>query len=159
MAHSYSAGLLLYRRHPHHGGPELLIAHMGGPFWARKDEHAWSIPKGEHPVGEDAFAAARREFAEELGLPAPEVDYVDLGTQRLSSGKQLQIWAGEADFDTDTVVSNTFDLEWPPHSGRIRAFPEIDRAAWVTPDLARVKLVASQAVFVDRLVGGLIDKL
>ena len=149
MARTRSAGLLLFRRRP---DLELLIAHMGGPFWARKDEHAWTIPKGEYQPDEDAFAAARREFAEELGSPAPEVGYLDLGPTRLSSGKQLQIWAGESDFPAESIISNTFDLEWPPHSGRVQAFPEIDRAAWFAPDVARTKLVTSQAVFVDRLL-------
>jgi predicted NUDIX family NTP pyrophosphohydrolase len=153
---SRAAGLLLYRRAP---DLELLIAHMGGPYWARKDDRAWSIPKGEFPPGEDPFAAARREFAEELGRPAPDVDYVELGTVRASGGKEVRVWAGEADFDASDVVSNTFDLEWPPRSGRMQAFPEIDRAAWVTPDVARVKLVAGQVVFVDRLIDELADAL
>jgi predicted NUDIX family NTP pyrophosphohydrolase len=144
-----SAGLLLYRG----GGDrlEVLLGHMGGPFWARKDDGAWSVPKGEFESDEDAFAAARREFAEELGSPAPDVDYVDLGIVRQRAGKTVQVWAGAADFDTSTVVSNTFELEWPPRSGRMQAFPEIDRAAWLDLELARVKLVAGQVVFLDRL--------
>jgi predicted NUDIX family NTP pyrophosphohydrolase len=143
---------LLYR---HRSTIEVLVAHMGGPFWAAKDERAWSIPKGEYEPDEDAFAAACREFAEELGAPAPQLDYTDLGSARLPGGKVLSVWAGEADFDTDHVVSNTFELEWPPRSGRRQAFPEIDRAAWCAPDTARRKLVASQVVFLDRLLAAL----
>jgi predicted NUDIX family NTP pyrophosphohydrolase len=149
MPGKLSAGLLLYRREPR---TEVLIAHMGGPFWARKDERAWSIPKGEYEPTDDAFAAARREFAEELGSPAPEVSYLELGTERLPGGKRLIVWAGESDFDADRIVSNTFELEWPPRSGRVQAFPEVDRAQWFAPDDARTKLVASQVVFVDRLL-------
>ncbi|HZZ95885.1 MAG TPA: NUDIX domain-containing protein [Jatrophihabitantaceae bacterium] len=149
MAAKVSAGLLLYRRTP---SLELLLGHMGGPFWARKDDRAWSIPKGEYPSDEEAFAAARREFAEELGSPPPDVDYLDLGSERLPGGKVLRVWAGESDFDATPIISNSFDLEWPPRSGRMQAFPEIDRARWCTPDLARSKLVASQVVFVDRLL-------
>lgn len=149
MAAKLSAGLLLYRR-TH--GLEFLIAHMGGPFWARKDERAWSIPKGEYDEAEDALDAARREFAEELGAPAPAVDYRDLGEERLPGGKRLTVWAGESDFDAEHISSNTFELQWPPRSGRRQAFPEIDRAAWCEPDVARMKLVASQTVFLDRLI-------
>jgi predicted NUDIX family NTP pyrophosphohydrolase len=149
-----SAGLLLYRSAP---AVEVLIAHMGGPFWALKDERAWSIPKGEYVDGEDALVAAHREFGEELGSPAPDIDYVQLGATRLSSGKQLSVWAGESDFDTAAVHSNTFELVWPPRSGQVQHFPEIDRAAWVTPDLARRKLVASQVVFVERLLAAVSD--
>ncbi|MDQ6851844.1 MAG: NUDIX domain-containing protein [Actinomycetota bacterium] len=149
MAGKLSAGLLLYRRRP---ALEVLIAHMGGPFWARKDDRAWSIPKGEYGADEDPFAAACREFAEELGSPAPDLHYLHLGSDRLPGGKRLTVWAGEADFDTSRVLSNTFDLEWPPKSGRVQAFPEIDSAQWVPPDLARIKLVASQVGFVDRLL-------
>jgi predicted NUDIX family NTP pyrophosphohydrolase len=152
MAARFSAGLLLFRQH---GGLEVLLAHMGGPFWARKDERAWSIPKGEHAPDEDALAAARREFAEELGSAAPDGPYVDLGEERLPGGKRLRVWAVEADLDPSTVVSNTFKLVWPPRSGRIQSFPEIDRAAWFAPEVARVKIVASQAVFLDRLAANL----
>jgi predicted NUDIX family NTP pyrophosphohydrolase len=149
MAARSSAGLLLFRRG---GALEVLLAHMGGPFWARKDERAWSIPKGEYAPDEDAFDAARREFAEELGSPAPDADYLDLGTERLPGGKRLHVWAAEADLDPSTVVSNTFELVWPPRSGRTRSFPEIDRADWFAPDVARSKLVAGQVPFLDRLV-------
>jgi predicted NUDIX family NTP pyrophosphohydrolase len=154
MPRTLSAGLLLYRRTP---ALQLLIAHLGGPFWARKDERAWSIPKGEYLDSEDPFAAAQREFAEELGAPAPALEYLQLGSTRLSSGKHITVWAGESDFDISRVRSNTFELVWPPRSGRLQSFPEIDRAEWVRPDLARSKLVASQVVFVERLVALLSD--
>lgn len=146
-----SAGLLVYRRQP---TLELLIAHLGGPFWSRKDERAWTIPKGLCDEGEDEFAAALREFAEEIGSPAAEGDYLDLGTVKQSS-KHVHIWAVEGDLDVGTVVSNTFDVEWPPRSGQIEAFPEVDRAEWVTPAVARLKLVASQVPFIDRLLAAL----
>jgi predicted NUDIX family NTP pyrophosphohydrolase len=145
-----SGGLLLFRRDP--DGPRLLIAHMGGPFWARKDARAWSIPKGECAEGEDPLAAAYREFAEELGLPAPEGAPVDLGEVRMRSGKRIRAWALAGDLDVDAIVPGTFELEWPPRSGRTQEFPEVDRAAWVDPDTARAKLVAAQSAFVDRLV-------
>jgi predicted NUDIX family NTP pyrophosphohydrolase len=156
VAAKVSAGLLLFRRSR---ALEILLGHMGGPFWARKDDRAWSIPKGEYGPGEDPFVAARREFAEELGSPAPDADYFDLGSARLSGGKVLTVWAGEADFDAARAVSNTFDLEWPPRSGRMQAFPEIDRAAWFAPDVAGAKLVASQVVFVERLTLELVRDL
>lgn len=143
-----SAGILLFRRAP---ALEVLIAHMGGPFWAAKDERAWSIPKGEHDPDEDPLAAAKREFAEELGSPAPDVDYLDLGIARQSGGKTVRAFAAEANFDVATIVSNTFELEWPPRSGRLGTFPEVDRAAWSTIELARGKLVAGQVSFLDRL--------
>ena len=147
----HSSGIVLYRREP---ALEVLVAHLGGPFWVRKDEGAWTFPKGLCDEGEDEFAAALREFAEEIGSPAPASDYVDLGTIK-QSNKYVHLWAGEGGLDVSTVVSNTFDLEWPPRSGQIQAFPEIDRAEWVTPDVARVKLVASQVPFVDRLLAAL----
>jgi predicted NUDIX family NTP pyrophosphohydrolase len=150
-----SAGLLLYRPG---AVVEVLLGHMGGPLWARKDDRAWSIPKGEYEPDEDPFTAARREFAEELGAPAPDVAYLDLGSTRLSSGKVVTVWAGAADFDATTMVSNTFDLEWPPRSGRMQAFPEFDRAAWFAVDTARAKLVASQVVFLDRLSAQLAEQ-
>lgn len=147
----HSAGLLLFRRKP---TLELLVAHLGGPFWTGKDEHAWTFPKGLCNDGEDEFAAALREFAEEIGSPAPEARYLDLGTVQQSS-KHVRIWAAEADLDVSTVVSNTFETEWPPRSGQLQSFPEIDRAEWASPEVARVKLVASQGAFVDRLLAAL----
>jgi predicted NUDIX family NTP pyrophosphohydrolase len=150
-----SGGLLLFRRHP--DGLRLLIAHMGGPFWARKDERAWSVPKGECDPGEDPLDAARREFAEELGLPAPEGDPLDLGEVRMKSGKRIRAWAVEGELDPEAVVPGVFAMEWPPRSGRTQEFPEVDRVAWVDPDTARAKLVQAQAAFVDRLEATLAD--
>jgi predicted NUDIX family NTP pyrophosphohydrolase len=150
-----SGGLLLWRRAPGGDGLELLIAHMGGPFWARKDERAWSIPKGECEPDEDPLAAARREWTEELGLPAPVGEAVDLGEVRNTSGKRVRAWAVEGDLDPEAIVPGTFELQWPPRSGRTQEFPEVDRVAWVDPDTARAKLVAAQAAFVDRLAGAL----
>jgi predicted NUDIX family NTP pyrophosphohydrolase len=147
-----SAGLLLHRRGPD-GGIEVLIGHMGGPFWARKDAGAWSIPKGEHGPDEEPRDVALREFAEELGAPAPVTDLVPLGEVRQAGGKRLTVWAAEGDFDAAGAVSNTFSLEWPPRSGRVQEFPEIDRAAWTPLDEARVKLVKGQVPLLDRLLG------
>ena len=146
-----SAGLLLYRRHPERG-VEVLVGHMGGPFWAGKDAGAWSIPKGEHGADDDPRDAALREFAEEMGSPAPAIDLVPLGEVRQSGGKRLTAWAAEGDFDAAGAVSNTFSLEWPPRSGRVQEFPEIDRAAWLTVEEARAKLVAGQVPLLDRLL-------
>ncbi|GAA4331748.1 NUDIX domain-containing protein [Klenkia terrae] len=141
-----SSGILLFRRAPE---LQVLLGHMGGPFWAKKDEHAWSIPKGEHGPDEDAETAARREFAEETGSPAPE-DLVPLGV--VKGSKTLTVWAAEGDLDAEAVVSNTFTLEWPPRSGRLQEFPEIDRAAWFDLATARTKLVKGQLPFLERLV-------
>jgi predicted NUDIX family NTP pyrophosphohydrolase len=141
--------VLLYRRSG--GGVEVLIGHMGGPFWARKDDAAWSIPKGEHGPDEDPFAVALREFEEETGSPVPASDLVPLGSVRQSGGKVLTVWAAEGDLDADATTSNTFELEWPPRSGRMQEFPEIDRTAWVPLDVARTKLVKGQVPLLDRL--------
>ena len=145
-----SAGLLLYRRRA--AGVEVLVGHMGGPFWARRDAGAWSIPKGEHGPDEEPRDVALREFAEELGSPAPVADLVPLGEVRQSGGKRLTAWAAEGDLDAAAAVSNTFPLEWPPRSGRVQEFPEIDRAAWLTVEEARAKLVAGQVPLLDRLL-------
>jgi predicted NUDIX family NTP pyrophosphohydrolase len=127
--------------------------HPGGPFWARKDEGAWSLPKGEYGEGEEPLACALREFAEELGVPAPEGTPLALGTVTLRSRKRIVAWAVEApDLDAAEIVSNTFEMEWPPRSGRTRSFPEVDRAGWFDPDRARAKLNPAQAEFVDRLL-------
>lgn len=150
MAPVRSAGLLLWRARA--GGPQVLLAHMGGPLWARKDERAWSIPKGEYGPDEDAFAAARREFAEELGSPAPDAEPRPLGEVTQRNGKIVTAWAIEGDFDVSTVLSNSFEMEWPPRSGRRQAFPEIDRAEWFDMPAARVKLVAAQVTFLDRIL-------
>ena len=145
-----SAGVLLWRRGA--SGVEVLIGHMGGPFWARKDDGAWSLPKGEHEPGEDPRAVALREFEEETGSPVPAPDLVPLGEVRQSGGKVLTCWAAEGDLDADATVSGTFSLEWPPRSGRVQEFPEIDRAAWVTVDVARTRLVKGQVPLLDRLL-------
>jgi predicted NUDIX family NTP pyrophosphohydrolase len=144
-----SAGLLLYRRRD--GALEVLIAHMGGPFWARREEGAWTIVKGEHDAEEDAIAAARREFAEETGAEAPAGPAIDLGEIRQSGGKRVRGWALEGDFDAASLRSNTFEIEWPPRSGRTAEFPEIDRVRWCDPATARRLLVKAQAAFVDEL--------
>lgn len=149
MAPQPSAGLLLYRRGEQ--GLEVFIAHMGGPFWARKDEHAWSIPKGEFAPPEEPLAAARREFREEIGVDAPDLDYVSLGDVRYSSGKVVTVFAAESDLEVAEVVSETFELEWPPRSGRTQAFPEVDEARWVALADARAKLVAGQLPALDAL--------
>jgi predicted NUDIX family NTP pyrophosphohydrolase len=124
---------------------------MGGPFWARKDDGAWSIPKGEHGPEEEPLAVARREFEEELGSPVPADELVPLGQVR-GSGKLLTVWAAEGDLDAGATTSNTFALEWPPRSGRVQEFPEIDRAAWFGVEEARAKLVKGQLPFLDRLL-------
>ncbi len=150
MAAVRSAGLLLYRRSPE---LQVWIAHMGGPYWARKDEAAWSIPKGivdESDLGEE-LATARREFAEEIGAPPPDADYRPLGEFRQSSGKTIVVFAAEAAFAPEKVVSNTFPLEWPPRSGRVQEFPEVDDARWFGVDEARVKLVKGQRAILDAL--------
>ena len=140
-----SAGVLLRRADGH-----VLLVHPGGPFWARKDDGAWSIPKGEHDDGEDPEACARREFAEELGV-APPAELVDLGTVRQKNRKEVRAFYGEGELDVGAVVSNTFEMEWPPRSGRQQEFPEIDRAEWFPVDVAREKLNPAQAEFLDRL--------
>lgn len=145
-----SAGILLFRRAA--GGVEVLIAHMGGPFWARKDAGAWSIPKGEHEPEEDAYDAARREFAEELGAAPPAGEALDLGEIRQRNGKVVHAWAIEGDFDETTAVSNVITIEWPRGSGRTQQIPEVDRVAWFSVDAAREKLIKGQASFLDRLV-------
>ncbi|SDH33088.1 Predicted NTP pyrophosphohydrolase, NUDIX family [Leifsonia sp. 98AMF] len=148
-----SAALLLYRRR---AAVEVWIAHMGGPFWARKDEGAWSLPKGivESDDLGDELAAARREFAEEMGSPAPDADYVPLGEFR-GSGKTIVVFAAESEFEPDAIDSNTFELEWPPRSGRMQEFPEIDDARWFSVDDARLKLTKAQRPILDTLLARL----
>ncbi|MBV9821172.1 MAG: NUDIX domain-containing protein [Actinobacteria bacterium] len=148
MAAKRSAGLLLFRRQPQ---LEVLIGHLGGPLWSRRDSAAWSIPKGEYGPDESPLDAARREFTEELGLPVPEAQLIELGTVKQSGGKQVTAWAAEAEVDLDAVVLGTFELEWPPRSGRVQSFPELDRVEWCTPELATERLIASQRQFLDRL--------
>ncbi|MFF5897773.1 NUDIX domain-containing protein [Streptomyces argenteolus] len=150
-----SAGILLFRVVPGaDGGPdaEVLIGHMGGPFWAHREAAAWSVPKGEYEPGEEPAAAARREFGEEFGLPLPEGEWVALGESRQSGGKTVTVWAVEADLDPAGAVPGTFTMEWPKGSGVLREFPEMDRFAWCTPDEALERLVAGQRVFVERLL-------
>ena len=147
-----SAGILLYRRAGQE--PEVLLVHPGGPFWARKDDGAWSIPKGEYADDEEPRAAAIREFEEELGTrpPADAGDLLELGDVKQRSGKVVSAFALEGDLDPDRVTSNTFAMEWPPRSGKTREFPEVDRAGWFGPAEARTKLVPAQAELVDRLL-------
>ena len=150
MAVKRSAGLLLFRRR---AGLEVLLAHPGGPFWARRDAGAWSIPKGEYDADEAPLVAARREFPEELGLPAPDGALIPLGEIRQPSGKLIIAWAVEADLDPAAVVPGTFELEWPRGSGRLQTVPEIDRVAWFPLDEARRRIVEGQRPFLDGLAG------
>jgi predicted NUDIX family NTP pyrophosphohydrolase len=145
-----SAGILMYRRE----GEDilLLLVHPGGPFWAKKDFGSWSIPKGEYAEGEDALAAARREFAEETGFK-PEGEFQLLGELIQSGGKHVIAWAVRGNFDPQTLTSNRFEMEWPPRSGQIRSFPEVDRAAWFTVAEARERLLPAQTTLIDRLLG------
>lgn len=146
-----SAGILLHRTVP--GGAEVLIAHMGGPFWARKDAGAWSIPKGEFDPGtEDPLAAARREFREELGVDPPPGPYRELGTFTYASGKKVTVFAADGgDFAASGFAFGVFAMEWPPRSGRIQEFPEVDRVEWLPVAVAREKLVAGQRPALDAL--------
>jgi predicted NUDIX family NTP pyrophosphohydrolase len=148
-----SAGILLWRRTAD-GAVEVLTGHMGGPFWAHKDAAAWSLPKGEYDETEPPLAAALREFTEELGisLPVEPASLAELGEIRQSSGKRLSIWTAEADLDPATVVPGTFTMAWPPRSGRMATFPELDRVEWSSIEVARERLVAGQRGFLDRLL-------
>ncbi|MGW2211610.1 NUDIX domain-containing protein [Streptomyces sp. NPDC001781] len=144
-----SAGLLLFRRTGR--GLEVLLGHMGGPLWATKDEGAWSVPKGEYEADESAWDAARREFEEELGIAPPNGPALPLGEIAQRNGKIVTAWAVEADLDPSAVAPGTFTMEWPPHSGRVQEFPELDRVAWFTPEEARGLMVLGQGTFLDRL--------
>jgi predicted NUDIX family NTP pyrophosphohydrolase len=148
---SQSAGLLPYR-FGDRGELEVLIVHPGGPFWAKKDDGAWSVAKGEHSPDEDPEDAAAREFAEELGQDPPAGARIDLGEIRQPSGKRVRVWAVEGDLDADEITSNNFEVEWPPGSGDLKPFPEVDRAAWMGVATAKRKLLKGQVGFVDRLV-------
>ena len=150
MAGKRSAGILLFRRTG--GGLEVLLGHMGGPLWARRDGAAWSLPKGEYLADEEPLAAARREFVEELGIPVPDVELVELGEVRQASGKLVTAWAGESDLDLAGFAPGSFEMEWPRGSGRSRSFPEIDRVDWFDLARARTALIAGQRQFLDRLV-------
>ncbi|GLE53474.1 NUDIX domain-containing protein [Mycobacterium montefiorense] len=145
-----SAGVLLYRIRD--GVVEALIAHPGGPFWARKDDGAWSIPKGEYTDGEDPWAAAQREFSEELGLAVPDGPRLDLGTVKQPSGKVVTAFAVRSDLDVTEARSNTFELEWPKGSGTMREFPEVDRVGWFPVAQARRKLLKGQLAYLDALM-------
>ena len=145
-----SAALLVYRRRGE-DGLEVLLGHMGGPFWARKDARAWSIPKGEYEAAADPLAAAWREFEEEIGSPAPQGDVADLGEQRQPGGKVIVTYAVEGDLDLSGFRSNTFSMEWPRGSGQIREFPEIDRAEWMSLSRASEMLVKGQVPILDAL--------
>jgi predicted NUDIX family NTP pyrophosphohydrolase len=152
VATGESAGILLFRGR---AAPEVLLVHPGGPFWARKDAGAWSIPKGGPGEGEDPRACALRELAEELGPAAPSIaseELAELGWVRQKGGKVVHAWAAEADFDPAALDSNRFELEWPPRSGERREFPEVDRAEWFEPDEARRRILPAQAELIDRLL-------
>ena len=148
-----SAGILLWRRRD--GRLEVLLAHPGGPFWVKKDHGHWTIPKGEIEPGEELAAVAGREFAEETGQALPGGPQIDLGQIRQKSGKVVLGWAVEGDLDPATAVSNTYDMEWPPRSGQMRSFPEIDRVEWFGLAEARERLKAAQVPFLDRLEAAL----
>ncbi len=144
-----SAGIMLFRGR----GPslEILLVHPGGPFWAKRDEGAWSIPKGEYHRDEDALRAAQREFEEELGIPCPSTVLIDLGQVTQSNAKQVVAWAVEGDFDPADLQSNVFEMEWPPHSGRSEKFPEVDKAQWFLLGQATSKILPAQRSFLERL--------
>jgi predicted NUDIX family NTP pyrophosphohydrolase len=152
VAAKRSAGILLFRFVE--GAPQLLLVHPGGPYWAKRDLGAWTIPKGEFELGESARDCALRELGEELGEPPllkPEA-LIDLGSIRQKSGKVVEAWAAEGDFDPAGLSSNTFAMEWPPRSGKQREFPEVDRAEWFEPERAREKILAAQAELIERLL-------
>ena len=151
-----SAGILLYRRRD--GDVEVLLVHPGGPFWAKKDLGAWSIPKGEYDQGEDPLRTALRELEEETGHRVRDSELVDLGEIRQRGGKVLSAWAAAGDLDADTITSNTFTMEWPPRSGNRREFPEVDRAGWFDVTTAREKVLAAQAELIDRLLSALAER-
>lgn len=146
-----SAGILLYRLDGR-GGVSVFVAHMGGPYWANKEEGAWSVPKGELEDGEEALDAAKREFREELGVTPPEADYAELGTFAYSSGKRVTVFVADgAGFEAEEFVFGEFEMEWPPRSGRKASFPEVDRAEWMPLDRARERVVKGQRPAFDRL--------
>jgi predicted NUDIX family NTP pyrophosphohydrolase len=144
-----SAGILLYRRKGKQ--LEVFLGHPGGPFWAKKDQGSWSVPKGEYQDGEEPLQAAIREFEEETGY-RPSGDFIQLSTIRQKGHKTVHCWAVEGDLDADSIVSNLFEMEWPPRSGKTKTFPEIDRAAWFPVSMAREKINERQAGFIDELL-------
>jgi predicted NUDIX family NTP pyrophosphohydrolase len=147
-----SAGILMYRRQG--GAVEVLLVHPGGPFWKKKDDGAWTIPKGVREEGEEVLAAAKREFEEETGA-VPAGEFIPLGKFRQSSAKTVSVWAVEGEFDVAKLKSNTFELEWPPKSGKMKEFPEVDRAAWFSPGEARRKILKGQRAVLDALLARL----
>lgn len=153
---SRSAGILLHRRRGEQ--LEVLLVHPGGPFWARRELGAWSIPKGEYEPDEDPLAAARREFHEELGSAAPEGPVTDLGEIRQKGGKLVRAWALEGDIDAEAIVSNTFPVQWPPRSGKWIQVPEVDRAQWFSLEEARERINQAQIELLDRLSVGLAEQ-
>jgi predicted NUDIX family NTP pyrophosphohydrolase len=144
----FSAGILIYRKTD---VVEAFLVHPGGPFWAKKDIAAWSIPKGEHSEEEDTLSAAKREFAEEVGQDLPKGELIDLGDFKVSSGKVVHAWAVESDIDAKHVKSNLFEMEWPPKSGKMQEFPEVDKAGWFPLALAIQKIVKGQVPIVEKL--------
>ena len=146
----HSAGVLLYRRS--NNTVEVLLAHPGGPFWTKKDTGAWSIPKGEFTEDEDPQHAAIREFSEETGHQVPSSKLTDIGEIKMSSGKIVTAWSAEGDLDPNTLVSNTFTMEWPPRSGTTQEFPEVDRVRWFSLPVARNKILKAQIPFIENLV-------
>lgn len=147
-SHKISAGILLFRRK--RGPIQVLLGHPGGPFWKKKDFGAWTIPKGLVDLNEDLQAAARREFEEETGY-RPFGEFVPLGAAKQPGGKTVHVWAAEGDWNPDALTSNVFEMEWPPHSGKLQSFPELDRAAWFGFSEARERILKGQTVFLDRL--------
>ena len=150
MAKNKSAGLLLYRENL--GEIEVLLVHPGGPYWQTKDDGSWTIPKGEFDDNEDPLKAAKREFEEETGAAPPNGDFLPLGPLKQPSGKTVFAWAVKGDFDPATLRSNMFPMEWPPKTGKLQQFPEIDRAAWLTPEIAKQKILRGQVTLIDQLL-------
>lgn len=149
-----SAGILLYRHRDRE--LEVFLVHPGGPFWKNKDAGAWSLPKGEYEPGEDSLAAAKREFREETGFAAPEGEYFALGEAKQAGGKLVTAWGVEGDCRAEEIRSNTFALEWPPRSGRMQQFPEVDRAEWFSLANAKIKILSGQGEFLSRLAEHLV---
>lgn len=150
MKTKQSAGILLYRFHQ--SKPEVFLVHPGGPFWAKKDLGAWSIPKGEYVEGEDPLAVAKREFEEETGVKFSGHIQWELSPVKLKSGKVIHAWAAEGEIDPNVIVSNTFEMEWPPKSGKFQSIPEVDKGGWFSPDEAKEKINAAQAAFIDEVI-------
>lgn len=148
-----SAGILLHRTREDQ--LQVLLVHPGGPLWSRKDDGAWSVPKGEHAETEQPQVAALRELHEETGLDLPDAALLDLGEIKQKSGKRVRAWAAEADFDVEHLTSNTFEMQWPPRSGKTQQFPEVDRAQWCDLETARTKMIPAQTGFLDRLIQAL----